>query len=166
MRNPILMVVLVAALSVSLGGCWAVTPQLDPHDPPPNVPEGMLLLQLSEALIESMAEAEVLADRDRVLATDGDDVGAYAENPERVRQILGHQVVTGMTAQEVIWAFGCHPSRTRDQGPPGSHTLLWEVPRSLEFGSASVGAIENGTGHGNYWVRFDETGRVAAAGRN
>jgi hypothetical protein len=165
-RNPTLKVVLVAALMVSLAGCWAVTPQLDPHDPPPNIPAGMLLLQIPDAVIESMADDEVLADRDRVLADDDADMGAYAEEPERARQILDHQVVTGMTAQEVIWVFGCHPSRTRDQGPPGSHTLLWELPRGPSFGSASVGALEDGTGHGNYWVRFDERGLVAAAGRN
>jgi len=165
-RNPIPMVALVAALAGSLAACWAVSPQLDPHDPPPNIVAGMLLLQIPDAVIELMADEAVLADRDRVLATDGDGAGAYAEEPTRAQQIREHQVVTGMTAQEVIWAFGCHPSRTRDQGPPGSHTLLWELPRGLGFGSASVGVSEDGTGHGNYWVRFDERGLVAAAGRN
>lgn len=161
-RNPIILLVVVSLLA----GCSAVSPRLDPYDPPPNIPGGMLLLEIPDAVIEALADAVVLADRDRSLPFAGKAGGLSASAVERARQIRAHQVVTGMSAQEVIWVFGSHPSRVRDQGPPGSHTLLWTLPRGPGFGRLTVGAWEDDTGRGNYWVRLDGRGLVVAAGRN
>ncbi len=81
----------------------------------------------------------VLAERDAELP------GLRQRDPDRVRRILAHQVLVGLTPQEVIWVFLSHPTRVRNQGPPGGHTLLWEPDR--------------------YFVRFDQSGRAVAAGR-
>jgi hypothetical protein len=152
-RNLIVMTVVLGLLA----GCWAVSPQLDPHDPPPNVPDGWLLLEIPEGVIEALGDASVLADRDRAL---------LYHDATRAELIRSHQLVTGMSAQEVIWVFGSHPTRVRDQGPPGGHTMLWVLPRGLGFGQATVAVLEDGTGRGNYWVRLDGRGLVVAAGRN
>ena len=57
-----------------------------------------------------------------------------------------------MTVQEVVLAVGAHPTSSRDQGPPGGHTLLWEPP--------SFRATWR------FWVRLDGWGHTVSAGTN
>ena len=137
---------LLAALA--LGGCFATEPDLYPFDPPPNVPEGLVLLEVSTSAVESMKSPHIADELGTVLLGDALKVGYEPLSDTRRKQVLAHQIVTGMTVREVIWAFVADPARTRDQGPPGGTTLVWETPGGM---------------HGRFWVRFDEDGHVSDA---
>ncbi|MHC5212630.1 MAG: hypothetical protein ACYTG2_18100 [Planctomycetota bacterium] len=136
---------LLAALA--LAACSAVVP---PHDPPPNVPPGLTLLELPDAVVESLATQEVEDKLGTLLL--GQHLGANESRfpAGRREQILNHRIVTGMTVREVVFCFLADPVRQRHQGPPGGQTLLWEPP-DLSLG--------------RYWVRFDERGLAVDAGR-
>jgi hypothetical protein len=145
---------LLLALGVALpalapGCCWATEPQLYPYDPPPNIPAGQLILQLPDDVVASMRTDHVADELGSILLGDALKIGYEPITEERRKQILAHQVVTGMTLREVKWALVSDPARIRDQGPPGGTTLIWETPGGM---------------HGSFWVRFDDEGRAADAG--
>ena len=139
----------VGLLGLALGGCFATEPQLYPYDPPPNVPPNQLILQLPDKIVESMRCEHVADELGSILLGDALKVGYEPITDERRKQILSHQVVTGMTVREVKWALVSDPARVRDQGPPGGTTLIWETPGGV---------------YGSYWVRFDDEGRASDAG--
>ena len=133
MRPTICLLLLLAA------SCGTLDPRLPSVPPPPNMRPGDVFFQVPDDVVEDLQQQSVLDHRDQ-------EWQAYqAAHPEKARRILARQVTVGMTYQEVIWIFGTHPTRVRDQGPPGGHTLLWEPDR--------------------YFVRFDALGRAVAAGR-
>gem|GEM_PF-6965727 len=138
-----------ACLAVLLGGCFAAHPESYPLDPPPNIAPGQVLLELPYDLVEALTDPETLQRRDEALAAVANKRRTLS-SPGIEAAIMAHQVTTGMTVEEVLWTVGGHPSAVRDQGPPGGHTLLWEPP----------GVLENR----RLWVRFDEFGKVSAAG--
>lgn len=135
---------LAAAL---LAGCSS--PPLHPLDPPPNIPAGLALLDVPAGLVAALSEETTLRLRE-------DTLRAVAEGrhtlsgPGVAEAVAAHRIETGMTVEEVILAVGSHPTRVRDQGAPGGHTLLWE-PSGLLAAQ-------------RFWVRFGNDGRVWAAG--
>jgi hypothetical protein len=141
---------LLVALGLQGPGCWATEPALSPRDPPPNVPPGLLLLELPESVVDAFVLQRVADQLGAKLLEADLGVGGATLSAERRAQILAHRVTTGMSVQEVIWCFLADPSRVRLQGPPGGQTLLWE-PRDAW--------------RSRYWVRFDEHGEAADAGR-
>jgi hypothetical protein len=124
---------------LGLLSCTVLDPRLPPVPPPPNRVQGQVLLELPPERAQEYAQDSVVSHRDSEMPVLG------RSNPDRVRRIQAHQVTVGMTSQQVIWVFLGHPTRVRDQGPPGGHTLLWEP--------------------GRYFVRFDSAGLADAAGR-
>lgn len=138
-----------ALVGLALGGCFATEPELYPYDPAPNIPPGQLILQLPDDVVASMRSDHVADELGSVLLGDALKVGYEPITDERRKQILSHQVVTGMTLREVKWALVSDPARVRSQGPPGGTTLIWETPGGI---------------HGSFWVRFDDEGRAADAG--
>jgi hypothetical protein len=145
-----LLLALGVALPVLAPGCsWATEPQLYPYDPPPNIPPGQLILQLPDDVVATMRTDHVADELGSILLGDALKIGYEPITEERRKQILAHQVVTGMTLREVKWALVSDPARIRDQGPPGGTTLIWETPGGM---------------HGSFWVRFDDEGRAADAG--
>lgn len=140
MRLPTLLVLLALP-----GCCLSVNPVLPVLPPPPNVPADVLLFTVPPREVASMASPAV----EEHLASETPRLSTH--EPERLAQVLAHEVRTGMEARHVIWAFRAHPVRVRDHGPPGGHTLL--------FGQGGPFAV------GRYWVRLDEWGQVSAAGR-
>jgi hypothetical protein len=151
---PIARRLLVAALLfcglLPAGGCSALEPQLSPRDPPPNIAPDQLLLEIPQSVVDAMATQAVVHTLDLALAGAQEKLGIISLPPGHAQRILLHQVVTGMTEQEVVWCFLSHPTRVREQGPPGGHTLLWEPP-----------GYQQGD---RYWVRFDENGVAWSAG--
>ncbi len=141
---------LLVGLALLAGGCWVVEPQLSPIDPPPNLEKGQLLLEIPQSAVDAMATQSVVRTLDLALSGAQDKLGTIALPEGHSQRILLHQVVTGMTQQEVVWCFLSHPTRHREQGPPGGATLLWEPP-----------GIDQGD---RYWVRFDDDGFAWAAG--
>lgn len=141
--------VLALCGALALAACSALEPRLDPHDPPPNLPVGSLLLTVPQRAVDALADRRVVDELDLALEGAMARIGGDALAPGHDALILAHQVVVGMPVREVIWCFVAHPSRVRDQGPPGGHTLLWE-PIGLH--------------HDRYWVRFDAQGLAVAAG--
>ena len=130
-----------------VAGCtWSVNPILPPVEPPPNIPDGVLLFtvpvevvaQLDSPTVRQHLEVETERLRNR--------------SEERLQQVMAHQIVTGMTSQELVWAFRAHPTRIIDQGSPGGHTLLWGQRRAFDHPA-------------RYWVRLDEWGHARSAGR-
>lgn len=138
-----------ALVGLALGGCFATEPELYPYDPPPNIPPGELILQLPDEVVASMRTDHVADELGSVLLGDALKVGYEPITDERRKQILSHQVVTGMTLREVKWALVSDPARVRSQGPPGGTTLIWETPGGVL---------------GSFWVRFDDEGLAADAG--
>jgi hypothetical protein len=138
------------AVALALAGCTAAEPVLYPHDPPPNVPAGLTLLELPRRVVDDLASRRVADELGKRLVASGLALDGPTLTPERRDQILAHRIVTGMSVQDVIFCFLADPSRERLQGPPGGRTLLWE-PRDVTLG--------------RYWVRFDELGEAADAGR-
>ncbi len=139
----------VACLCALLGACQGAQAPVHPLDPPPNISTGQVLLQLPDHLVAALADPETRRQRESALAA----VAAgrrVLSSPGLETAILEHQVTTGMKVEEVVWSVGSQPSAVRDQGPPGGHTLLWEPPGLLA--------------DQRFWVRFDEFGRVSAAG--
>lgn len=132
-----------------LAGCFATEPVLYPFDPPPNVPPGLLLLEVPPEVVSSMRSDHVADELGTVLLGDALKVGYEPITEERRKQILAHQVVTGMTVREVKWSLVADPARIHDQGPPGGTTLIWNTP---------------GNFYGSFWVRFDDQGKVSDAG--
>lgn len=145
MRTHRLLVELFLVLVLAVPACSVLDPRLAPVAPPPNQEEGLLLMEVPERLLGAIRSETVLAHRERRLALLG------ALDPARAERIEAHQIITGMTTEDVVCAFLAHPTRVRNQGPPGGHTLLWEA---TSFWIPS-----------RYWVRFDETGHAVAAGR-
>lgn len=139
------LVLLLSCIAAGPGCFWSVKAVLPPVAPPPNVPTDVMLFTVPDDLVQSLrspaVEAHLAFDLPRL----------EADDPERAAQVLRHEVRTGMTAQQVIWAFLCHPTELIDQGPPGGHTLLW--------GQGAPFA------EGRFWVRLDEWSRVVSAGR-
>lgn len=137
--------ILVALLPWLLSACaWTVAPVLPAVAPGPFTPEGQVLFTVPDDYIEATLQPQVLSHRDQELAQ------LAEQDAERAQQVRRHEIVTGMTTQQVVWAFLSHPTRSEDHGPPGSHILLWDTV-------AWAG--------GRYWVRTDQWGQVAAAGR-
>jgi len=130
---------LLLSLWLASAACGVLDPRLPAVPPPPAIAPGLVLLELPEGVVDELAQESVREHREAELP------GLQATNPERTRRMLARQVTVGMTYQDVIWTFLAHPTRVRDQGPPGGHTLLWEP--------------------GRYFVRFDAAGLAAAAGR-
>ena len=130
-------------------GCYATDPVLYPQDPPPNIPPGVLILQVPHEAVASMHSTHVADELGSVLLGDALKIGYEPISDERRKQILAHQVVTGMSLREVTWALVADPARIRSQGPPGGTTLIWETPGGM---------------HGSFWVRFDDDGKAADAG--
>ena len=122
-----------------------VGPVLPAVPPPPDVVAGQLLFVVPSLYVESQGMPTVFKDRRKKLPA------LFKRDPERVRQITSREIVTGMTSQHVIWAFLSHPTRIVDDGPPGSHIMLWEQ------GTAFV--------RGRFWVRTAQDGTVWSAGR-
>jgi len=151
LRRALVPALLPAALlaGAALGGCYATEPVLYPLDPPPNVPEGILILQVPHDIVATMHSISVADELGSVLLGDALQIGYEPISEERRKQILSHQVVTGMTLREVKWSLVSDPARIRQQGPPGGTTLIWETP---------------GGEHGSYWVRFDAYGLAWDAG--
>jgi hypothetical protein len=138
------------AAALALTGCTAAEPVLHPHDPPPNLPASLTLLELPQRVVDGLATQRVADELGKRLVASDLALGGPALTPARREQILAHRIVTGMSVQDVIFCFLADPSRERHQGPPGGRTLLWE-PRDVTLG--------------RYWVRFDELGEAADAGR-
>jgi hypothetical protein len=145
-----LAVVLGASAALAAPGCWAAEPQLYPFDPPPNVPAGLTLLEIPGPVIQSLYSQRVADQLGELLLVQDMKLDRPRVTPERREQILAHRVVTGMTMRDVVFCFLSDPSRQRIQGPPGGQTLLWE-PRDTRLD--------------RFWVRFDEYGKAADAGR-
>jgi len=135
---------LLSALLMLPGCCWTVAPVLPPVAPGPFVPANQLLFTVPDDYIEATLSPEVLRHRDSELAQ------LAALDPERAQRVRRHEIVTGMNTQEVVWAFLSHPTRSEDHGPPGSHILMWDTGLFVT---------------GRYWVRTDQWGQVASAGR-
>lgn len=135
---------LAAAL---LAGCNS--PPLHPSEPPPNVAPGQALLQVPEDLAAALAEQPTQALRDAALQEAAAGLRDFS-GAGVAEAIVQRRIQTGMTVEEVILAVGSHPTRVRDQGPPGGHTLLWEPAGTLAAK--------------RFWVRFDGQGRVWTAG--
>ena len=142
---------LLGALLLGASGCRMAEPGLYPHDPSPGLEENRVLLVLSDDLVASMSHAEVRARRDEALAEARTSVGGRVIDEARKDSIRRHVVLTGMSAEEVIWCFEAQPVSVREQGPPGGHTLLWD-PRGRAAGN-------------RYWVRFDGWGVAISAGK-
>jgi len=140
---------LAACLAALLCCCGGVEPNLYPFDPPPNIPDSQELIQIPEEVVTAIADAQTIQLREDALA-------AVAEGrrvlsiPGALEAIRSHRILTGMTVEEVVWSIGAPPTRVRDQGPPGGHTLMWQPPSLLA--------------RDRVWVRFDEWGKAAAAG--
>lgn len=133
----------------ALLGCVFAKPELYPLDPPPNIAVGQVLYTVPDDIVAALADSEVALAREQGLAA----VAAgrrQLSSPDVEASIHAHQVTTGMTVEEVVWSVGSQPSSVRDQGPPGGHTLLWQPPGWM--------------GDRRFWVRFDEFGKVSAAG--
>jgi hypothetical protein len=143
--------VLLLVVALALPACISDEDSLYPHDPPPNLPPGITLLELPQAAVESLTMPRVADELAKLLI--GQELGLDRPTlpPERRDDVLAHRVVTGMTVREVVFCFLSDPSRQRHQGPPGGTVLIWE-PRDRRLAS--------------YWVRFDENGRSADAGTN
>lgn len=135
---------LLFALLLLPGCCWTVAPVLPSLAPGPFVPDNQVLFVVPDDYVLATLSPEVLRHRDVELPQ------LASLDRDRVQQIRSHQIVTGMTTQEVVWAFLSHPTRSEDHGPPGSHILMWDTGRFVT---------------GRYWVRTDQWGKVAAAGR-
>jgi hypothetical protein len=141
---------LLGALAAgSSAGCWAYSPHLYSSDPAPNLPPNQLLLQVPPEVVDAMRQSAEVTKRDLAMSGTTSRIGFIELRPERADAVLEHRVLTGMTPQEVVWCFLAQPTRVRDQGPPGGHTLLWEPLGFWQY---------------RYWVRFDETGHAVAAG--
>ena len=140
---------LFACVALLLAACRANEPSLYPFDPPPNIEPGQELLVVPADLIPVLADGQTIQLRESALdqVADGRRV---LTGPGIVQAIRAHRILTGMAVEEVIWAIGGPPTRVRDQGPPGGHTLEWEVA-----------AFQRNQ---RFWVRFDENGRATAAG--
>ena len=141
--------VMGAMLGAVLGGCYAVSPHLAAHDPPPNIAPEQLLLEVPSEAVDSLRTSAEVTKRDLAMSGTTSRIGYIDLLPGRAEAIMAHRVVTGMTPEEVVWCFLAQPTRVRDQGPPGGHTLLWEPAGTAQY---------------RYWVRFDETGLAVAAG--
>ena len=135
---------LLLALLLLPGCSWTVAPVLPPVAPGPFVPEHQLLFTVPDDYVEATLSPEVLRHRDVELGRANRPAGAHDQ------QVRRHEIVTGMTTQEVVWSFLSHPTRSEDHGPPGSHILMWDTGLFVT---------------GRYWVRTDQWGKVAAAGR-
>lgn len=126
-------------LAAILGGCFALSPRLPTKLPPPNLPLGVVLIELSDdqaAAIERPEVIESLEQHFEEFATVDPDTAAH---------VLAHRVVTGMRVREVLWALTGHPIRIREEGPPGGQILLFNP--------------------GRWFVRLGDQGTVVDAGR-
>ncbi len=135
---------LLAALACS-------TPEsaLHPHDPPPNIAAGQLLYLVPEDVAAALAEPATLSLREVTLQAAAEGRRSFSSDGVEAA-IRERRIETGMTVDEVVLAVCSQPTKVRDQGPPGGHTLLWEPP-GLPAGR-------------RFWVRFDEWGHASAAG--
>jgi hypothetical protein len=126
-------------LAATLSGCFALTPRLPSKLPPPNLPQGVVLIELSAAQAAAIERPEVIESREQhleELATVDADTAAH---------VLAHRVVTGMRVREVLWALTGHPIRIQELGPPGGQILLFNP--------------------GRWFVRLGGEGTVVDAGR-
>jgi hypothetical protein len=129
---------LLAALLL-LPGCWSVLEPTVPRGAMPKVAPKQVLLQLDADVVADHAQAQIDQHLQVNLARDRHVPEGLAEAIQR------RYLRTGMTPMQVLWVFRSHPTRIREQGPPGGHTWYWEP--------------------GRYWVRFDELGQLVQAGR-
>ncbi|GJM22135.1 MAG: hypothetical protein DHS20C15_20500 [Planctomycetota bacterium] len=134
MKTPTLSLLLLAAVS-----CGALAPRLPPKLPPPNLPRGMLVLDLTDA------EAGKLETRDVVQLREAGIEELARADPAAAAHVLAHRVVTGMRVREVLWSLSGHPTRVRELGPPGGQILLFQP--------------------GRWYVRFGDEGTVVDGGR-
>ncbi len=130
---------LLVLLLLGVASCGVLDPRLPAVPAPPSQKPGQVILQVPAGVIDDLAQDSVRQRREEGLAF------LDQTRPERVRRILAGQITIGMSEQEVVWAFLSHPTRVRDMGPPGGHTMLWEPER--------------------YFVRFDAAGQAVQAGR-
>ncbi len=137
MTAPRLLALVIPALLLS--GCFVLAPRLDPWDPEATLTLGETLVVVPAEHVAAMSLPLVVEARDAYLVSDD------APGETRTAAILGHELVTGMTREHVVYALQAHPSRIRRQGPPGGDTYLFYPHR--------------------YWVRFDGSGHLTSAGR-
>ena len=129
-----LSLLLLAAVS-----CGALAPRLPPKLPPPNLPRGILVLELTDS------EAARLETRDVVEVREAGLEALARADPATAAHVLAHRVVTGMRVREVLWSLSGHPTRVRELGPPGGQILLFQP--------------------GRWYVRFGDEGTVVDGGR-
>lgn len=134
---PPIAALVVAALAAA--GCTLALEPTLPTGGPPQVEDGLRLLQVPRDVVERLSQAEVRAHREVFFRRD------RTHRISRADAIVRGNVVTGMSPREVVWTFEAHPTRVRDHGPPGGHTYYWEP--------------------GRYWVRFNEQAQAVDAGR-
>ncbi len=140
---------LAAACLLAALACSTPESALHPFDPPPNIERGQPLYTVPEDLVAELAESTTLALREATLQAAAGGRRNFT-GPHVEAAIRAHRIETGMTVDEVVLAVGSQPTKIRDQGPPGGHTLLWEP-----VGSAA---------HRRFWVRFNQEGRAMGAG--
>jgi hypothetical protein len=142
----LLSVLVILGSQLVITGCGLfLGPVLPPVPPAPDVLHGQLLFVVPANYVVRQGMPSVFKHRKAEMPS------LLKRDAELVRQIMAHEIVTGMTSQEVIWSFLSHPTRIVDVGPPGSHIMLWDQ------GTPFV--------RGRYWVRTDEDGEVWSAGR-
>ncbi len=134
-RPAALFALLVACLGA---GCWALESTVPVGVTVPT-PRGLLLVNVPSDTAAQLEQAPVVEQFEQAVRL------GHLRAPALEPLLRQHMVVTGMSQQEVIWAFRAHPSSVRFSGPPGGRTFHWEP--------------------GRYWVRFDETGAAVSAGR-
>ena len=139
-RAPVRRRLLPCALLLALApGCWTVLEPDLPIGAMPRVEPNQVLMQIDIDEVRDLAQMQV----DRHLQ-------AHLARERRVQEGLAEAIQrgfvrTGMTPRQVLWVFRRHPTRIRDNGPPGGHTWYWD--------------------RGRYWVRFDEGAQLVQAGR-
>ena len=133
MKTLLLSLLLLTAVS-----CGVLAPRLPPKLPPPNLPRGVLVLELTDA------EAARLETRDVVEVREAGLEALARADPAMAAHVLAHRVVTGMRVREVLWSLSGHPVGVRELGPPGGQILLFQP--------------------GRWYVRFGDEGTVVDGG--
>lgn len=138
-RLPCRLLLTCALALAALPGCWSVLEPTLPVGAMPKVAPEQVLMQVDVAEVRDNAQLQL-----------DEHLRAHLARERRLPQgqaeaIQRGFVLTGMSPMEVLWVFRRHPTRIRDNGPPGGHTWYWET--------------------GRYWVRFDEGGQLVQAGR-
>lgn len=103
--------------------CAALSPRLPPKLPPPNLPRGVVVLDLTDDEAATLTQPNVVEVREAGIEELAREDAAVAAH------VLAHRVVTGMRVREVLWSLTGHPTRIRELGPPGGQILLFEPGR-------------------------------------